>query len=62
MKKLFIFTSCCFIAILFTTSCTSESIEDDKTIIQNNNTPQVPTPPPPIEHGDDDKDKDKDRD
>ncbi len=62
MKKLLIFTSCCFIAILFTTSCTADSIEEDETTIQYNDIPPVPTPAPPVEHGDDDKDKDKDPD
>lgn len=67
MKKLLIL-SCLFTAILLTTSCTSESIEDDEIGILNDDIHQTPVVNPPInppiyppgfDHGDDDKDKDK---
>lgn len=55
MKKLLILISC-FTAILLTTSCTTESIEEEDISIVNEDTHPLP---PPIENGDDDRDKDK---
>ena len=55
MKKLFIMG--CFTAAMLSTSCTTESIEEEETNIVNDDI--RPPFPPPIENGDKDRDKDK---